>query len=571
MKLLERHADDQLVAFGDDGSKTCRDLRVDAAKVAQALPPATYRSQVLVAFERDRYAFAASLLGAWSVGHSVALAPNTRRDTVFEVSQREDVVVTLHDTDSHAAIQVPRLLGQEESSAPVLSSTLPSGRDVLLTVFTSGTTQAISAWPKTESQIFEEVDTLVSTFSVEPGSRVVATVGPGHIYGLLFSVLVPLQSGGSFLRDTPFHAEAVANRVHRFEAQTLVTVPAHIRPLAVVDAASLRTLSSVYCSTAPLSSSVARSFVHRHDVPLFEVLGSTETGGIAYRDRRSSDRFRPFAPVRIEANENGRLVVESPFVDPHAPRPFVTADLVQLDGEGGFHHRGRVDGIVKIGGRRESIPAMEDWLMQLDGVQDVAVVAVSSEHGRGQRLYAAIVADGWDGPSVREKMATRFESSCIPRRFVFVDVLPREDNGKLQRVRMMRLFGLNGEGQPLNFGFRWQAQEVTQDEEGLDARSTVSIDRDCAWFEGHFPKHPVLPGAVQLSELVLPFVRERCPDLGEVLGMSRLKFLAPIRPGTDVTVAVRRKFGSLALDFELRGEKQLYAAGRLRFAEASAQ
>ena len=229
-RLLGRHAPTDHVAFGRGGERSAADLLADAALLAAELPPPTDGSQVLLVFKSDRYAFATSLLGAWAAGHSVALPPNTSRDSVLSVLRRPDVVAMLHDTDAGKPIRIEPF-GAALPQRPGLATVTIPARPTVATVFTSGTERTMTPCPKSEAQLLTEAAVLAEAFGAAPGERLVATVQPSHIYGLLFSVLVPLVSGGAFIRETPFHTETIAKKVKAHGARTLVTVPAHLSGL----------------------------------------------------------------------------------------------------------------------------------------------------------------------------------------------------------------------------------------------------------------------------------------------------------------------------------------------------
>ena len=69
---------------------------------------------------------------------------------------------------------------------------------------------------------------------------------------------------------------------------------------------------------------------------------------------------------------------------------------------------------------------------------------------------------------------------------------------------------------------------------------SIQIAPDHPAFAGHFPGHPVLPGAVLLS-LVLQAVAAR-PTLRQRLGatprVDSAKFLAPVGPGAELRLSL---------------------------------
>ncbi|MCB9544153.1 MAG: AMP-binding protein [Myxococcales bacterium] len=566
------HADPgDLVAVGGAGARTVADLYRDAAHVAAVLPPAGPDSGVLLIVRHDRYAFAAALLGAWAAGHRVVLPPNTRRDTIWQVESASGAVAMLHDTDAGHAHRLVDLIDASDPDAPdsIAPITPPPFAAARAVVYTSGSTGEMQAWPKAPRQLIGEARMLARHFAIGPGARVVATVAPGHIYGLLFSVLVPLTAGAAFDRDIPLHAEAVADRVERSAADVLVLVPPHVRALAALPAGRLATVRRVFCSTAPLDGDLARDFATRH-APITEILGSSETGGIAWRHRADDDRWTPLPGVTLAVRDD-RLEVRSPFADETGPT--LTHDLARIDPDGRFTHLGRTDGVVKIGGRRITLGALERHLTALDGVRDAAVVAVPHPGGRGQQLLAAIAADSgrWTPATLREALRDRFEASTLPRRFVTVEALPREDNGKLQRARLLRLFDLDPQGRPVAWQLRWTADtRVATAPDRCERRFDAEIPETYGWYTGHFPGHPILAGAVQLREIALRCARLARPELGDIRQIGNLKFLGRLRPGDAIAVTLVWPPDAPRVDFRITRGDTLCTTGRLTFAERPA-
>jgi acyl-coenzyme A synthetase/AMP-(fatty) acid ligase len=433
--LLCLHHASAEVAFGSAGSRSKADLLLDASRLARTLPEASEDSQVLMVFRHDRYAFAVGLLAAWQRGHRVALPPNTQRDSIWRVADQSQTVEILHDTESGEGLSVlsalqkapPLALAGDGYQLPVSLRDAP-----LLIAYTSGTTERPRPYRKLASQLLAEAIVLRDTFGLHR-ARVVGTVPPGHIYGLLFTVLVPLCAGGAFLRETLLFPEPIADRVASHAATVLVTVPAHLRGFGVLQRDALSSLDRVFSSTAPLSESTARDFQGSQSRRVTEVFGSTETGGIAWRQRdyHSSERhypannaaWQPLPGVAICADAEGHLLVKSPFVDrePGSDAAYRTEDLVALADDGSFEHRGRADGVVKIGGKRVSIPAMEATLRALDGVTDVAIVAVSNPTDRGKTLLAAVCGEVVDSDRLRGALGQIVRSvdaaAAVPRAF----------------------------------------------------------------------------------------------------------------------------------------------------------
>ena len=557
--LLSHYQAGATVAFGAAGARTIEDLRRDLAIVAGALPEPESEDDgaILLVFERDRYLFVASLLGAIARGHSVMLPPNTRRDTIGGLLSDPRTRGLLHDTGAGLEINVATLLEERRSPALFTPHAPP---EKIATLFTSGTTSAFSEWPKTSAQLLGEAEALASLFEIGPRDRVLGLVSPLHIYGLLYTALMPLLRGAAFSRETPLYAESIAERLRVDEPSVLITVPALLRAFEAIEPDDLKSLRRVFSSTAPLREELAERFYARTGTAITEVFGSTETGGIAHRDRPEraggSAKLMPLPGVSIAVDGEGHLLVDSPFVDARVERPYRTGDLAEIGPDGALIHKGRADGIIKIGGRRLSLPELEERVRSIEGVEDAATLALESEDGRGHHLFLAYAPVSIEAEKVREQLMGFYEPSCVPRRILAAERLPREENGKLTRAALLSLFDYTADGRPIRRELEWLGDD------------RLRVPETYLYFDGHFPGYPILPGAAQLLEIVAAGVARR-GEARAIDRFSRLKFLGRILPGDELTLELKEAAEG-ALDFSIRTPRELASSGRAHLSAAAA-
>jgi acyl-coenzyme A synthetase/AMP-(fatty) acid ligase len=172
-------------------------------------------------------------------------------------------------------------------------------------------------------------------------------------------------------------------------------------------------------------------------ITVTEILGSTETGGIAFRDRPGAD-YRLLRGVNAEIDRDSVLHVDAPWLAPDEPRPYRTADRAEATADG-FRHLGRADAVTKIGGKRVDLGDVEACLKLVPGVRDARVLAVDSGGVRGLTLWAVVEGET-SVESLREALRARFDPVTLPKRYRVVAKLPRSQQGKLRRSELLRLF-----------------------------------------------------------------------------------------------------------------------------------
>ena len=434
---------------GGDDARICSDgsTLADVARRAAMLcelssggAPAT----VCVASE-DRVEVTAALLAALTGGieaiFPAALTPEAVAATV-EARRFSHWLGPVEWTKALAGLTASRVcLG----SPPATSLTVRVADDDAGRVFlqTGGTTGQPQVWPKSARNLLEEAALHVRGLRVEPDDHILATVPPHHIYGLLFSVLLPMCSGATVERTSPFFPREIAERIEKTRASILVSTPAHLRALSTTLSAPHH-LRLVLSSGAPLAAADASAFHASTGLWPLEVYGSTETGGIAVRRQDVPDC--PWAPMPgvTCGTERDVLVVRSPYVSRVAgtePSSFCTADLADLHADGRFELLGRSDGIVKVGGVRVCLPDIERALTALASVEDAVVLAQPSPSGRGQEIVA-LVASQRSADEIGRELRDRLASPSWPRRLRCVPAIPLTPSGKRDRPAILRLLEL---------------------------------------------------------------------------------------------------------------------------------
>lgn len=482
-------------------------------------------------FEPDPVRFAAMLLAAWRAGRRVWLAAD----------QQPATVAALHE------------------AMATWSADAPPGA-VALVLFTSGSTGAPQPIGKTFRQLDAEIAALEATFGARFGDATIrGTVSHQHIYGLLFRVLWPLATGRGF--DSPRIEFPGQWTVQAAEGDVLVTTPSLLAQWPPMQEAPTPAL--VVSSGGPLPADVGQRVSVALGAPVVEVFGSTETGGIAWRDASDGQPWQALPGVEWRIDD-GRLVLRSPHLD-DASSWVPTADRAAAAQEGRFVLLGRADRIAKIGEKRVSLDALEARIRESGCVDDVRALVVPGLR-RGLAVVACPNADGlarWTAggrrglaAELRRGLLSAFEPSVVPRHWRFVETMPRNAQGKVTEAGLAALF-------------RPRAPVVVSSE-ASDARHVLQLDvpADLLFFDGHFDVAPVVPGVV-LVDWAVAQVENAFGLKPPLAGIEVLKFQKLVLPGASLSLRLERLADGRGVAFAYESADGRNASGRLRYASGA--
>ncbi|MGD2114937.1 MAG: amino acid adenylation domain-containing protein, partial [Acidobacteriota bacterium] len=125
--------------------------------------------------------------------------------------------------------------------------------------------------------------------------------------------------------------------------------------------------------------------------------------------------------------------VPHPCGEASGERLYRTGDLARLDADGVIEFLGRTDHQVKLRGFRVELGEIESSLAATPGVAEAVVVARDADAG-DRELVAYLVLEGDAGvQDARELLRKRLPEYMVPARFVLLDSLPLNANGKVDR------------------------------------------------------------------------------------------------------------------------------------------
>jgi acyl-coenzyme A synthetase/AMP-(fatty) acid ligase/3-hydroxymyristoyl/3-hydroxydecanoyl-(acyl carrier protein) dehydratase len=526
-------------------------------------------------YTSDAAAFAGILLGAWQAGKTVYLPGDVLPATCANLGALVDGY--LGDfPPQYAPLTDAALTAAEAGGAwPAFQALQPDFPG--LVIYTSGSTGEPQAVPKFLSQLAAEVATLELLFGGRMGNAdIVATVSHQHIYGLLFKVLWPLAAGRAM------HARQL-DYLEEFQPQpgakpvVLVSSPAHLKRLpAAFSAGQAAVICTIFSSGGPLPPAVAAAAGQALGSIPVEVYGSSETGGVAWRQRGAgaddSWQVMPTVAWRVAAADD---VLE--IRSPHLPDAgwHALADQVQAVDRQHFRLKGRVDRIVKVEEKRISLDALERQLTAMAQVADARVLLVEQPESQQRQRIAAFVVLSAAGSDIlathgklalnrllREGMAHAVEAIALPRSWRYLDALPVNAQGKTTRADLLALLEPQA-GTGLAEAPRKPVERLLE-QESHRVLMELTVPADLLYFNGHFEGAPILPGVVQL-DWAISYGRRYFALAPQFLGMLGLKFQRVITPGMVVQLELLHDPQKSSLAFRMFSAAGQHASGRVTF------
>lgn len=355
----------------------------------------------------------------------------------------------------------------------------PSREDVALLFATSGTTGRPKAVPITHGNVVSDVQQALELVKDIRGDDVFLNVLPNfHTLGFIVSGILPLLSGISqAIMPSFMPPDRVLDCIEETDASVLVGVPTMLRFMVGAASRANRSFSSVRLIISGgdrFPPELDRRVQEVFGVPVLEGYGLTECSPVlAVNPDYASRKLGTVGPMlsqikwelrdqsgeRLDPGSEGILWVKGPSVvneyfgdeDSSAGKFdadgwFNTGDVVSVDNDGYVRIMDRASDVIIVGGFNVYPQEVENVILSLGGVQEVAVVG-SENSMTGQVPYAYVIAEeGVSSGDVIGHCKRNLAHYKVPRKVEFVDDLPKNSLGKVLR-RVLR-DALRGEVKP---------------------------------------------------------------------------------------------------------------------------
>lgn len=389
----------------------------------------------------DSYRFTVALFAVLATHKQPVLLPNNQSGTLAVLQNEYDAI--LSDLPDIVVTPLKPAAGETVLQAFVLSDLQT------ITFFTSGSTGTPKKVQRSLTALRKEIKVLEALFGADlQDAKIYSSVSHQHIYGLLFYVLWPLYAGRSIVSPLLQYPENLETLFKRTEKIVLISSPTLLSRLDFKLDLKLKPI--IFTSGGLLKDSSAQILFANLGLMPIEILGSTETSGVAFRQQIKQPLWQALPEVLLGRDlTTGCLSVQSPFFDEQTT--LVMGDQVEMNSQGLFKLIGRADRIVKIEGKRLSLIAIEQKIKEHRLVADVQVLKLDAH----RQLLAAVIILNEPGKALLQEQGKRqldlllqtwllpfYEAVLCPKKIRYVDSWPLNEQGKTTQLALQELFDI---------------------------------------------------------------------------------------------------------------------------------
>jgi malonyl-CoA/methylmalonyl-CoA synthetase len=351
------------------------------------------------------------------------------------------------------------------AAAPSEFATVSRASDDLAAIlYTSGTTGRSKGAMLTHDNLASNALALIDVWRFTSADVLIHALPVFHTHGLFVATNVALLSGAAMIFQPRFDADAIVAALPR--ATCLMGVPTFYVRLVAHQGVTLESTAHMrlfVSGSAPLLAETHAAWRARTGHAILERYGMTETNMITsnpYDGERRAGTVGfalPGVSLRIAEAETGRalaqgeigvievkgpnvfkgywLMPEKTAEEFRADGYFITGDLARIDEHGYVHIVGRAKDLIISGGFNVYPIEIEAEIDALDGVTESAVIGLPHPDF-GEGVTAIVVAAPHallTEEAVLAALRNRLAGYKLPKRVFFVESLPRNAMGKVQK------------------------------------------------------------------------------------------------------------------------------------------
>lgn len=405
----------------------------------------------------------------------IPVEKSTSAERVLEIGERVDSECLISDkeADGISSIKIKDIIARAKD-ADEADLELPGENDRSMLLFTTGTTGSSKGVVMLHRGEVGIAGNVIEGTSMKKGNVEIIPMPLNHSFGIRRYQSDMVNGGTVCLMDGMVFIGILWKLVEKYGATSMAISPAslgmifHLSDERIADYADQ--LDYIQIGSAPLAEADKEKLLRLlPDTRLYNFYGSSEagcacilefsgngnkTGCIGRPTVNSIVRFTDDAGNVVENGSpeapallswGGSIVMEGYYNDPDLTAETLvggyvrTKDLAYLDEDGDCILVGRADDVINYGGSKISPAEIENLALGYEYIDDVAFTSISDPITGELPVILVIQKDGYDEAEFERFLTDRLESYKLPRKYIYVDNIPKTFKGSVLRKEVRKL------------------------------------------------------------------------------------------------------------------------------------
>ena len=405
----------------------------------------------------------------------IPVEKSTSVERVLEIGGRVDSECLISDkeADGISSIKIKDIIARAKD-ADEADLELPGENDRSMLLFTTGTTGSSKGVVMLHRGDVGIAGNVIEGTSMKKGNVEIIPMPLNHSFGIRRYQSDMVNGGTVCLMDGMVFIGTLWKLVEKYGATSMAISPAslgmifHLSDERIADYAYQ--LDYIQIGSAPLAEADKEKLLRLlPDTRLYNFYGSSEvgcacilefsgngnkTGCIGRPTVNSIVRFTDDAGNVVENGSpeapallswGGSIVMEGYYNDPDLTAETLvggyvrTKDLAYLDEDGDCILVGRADDVINYGGSKISPAEIENLALGYEYIDDVAFTSISDPITGELPVILVIQKDGYDEAEFERFLTDRLESYKLPRKYIYVDNIPKTFKGSVLRKEVRKL------------------------------------------------------------------------------------------------------------------------------------
>lgn len=451
--------DDLISIRNDDRSFTYKELFNFSEKLSGAFGSKVNTQQKYIPIlSSNSPEFVIITLALWNIG--LTPVPLNIKWTVSEIdsvlSKYKFDILIYEDkfVDKLSSLQIRKISFKELFEAKS-NSVVTKDNDEAVVIFTSGS----SAQPKGVIHTFDSLSSSImngsKVLNQKVGDRWLASLPFYHIGG--FQIICRALSAGCEIIPEDLKIQSLISSIIKFKPTHLSLVPTQLIQLLEESTPAPDELKLCLVGGGFSEDSLIIEAADKGWKPV-RVYGSTETASFVTAADVETIKKKPGTAgkavenVKIKISSEDEILISSSSLfksylnDDNATSKklknnfYYSGDLGKLDEQEYLFIEARRTDLIVSGGENVNPFEVESALLKIDSISEACVFPVQDEKW-GQIVAAALVLKkNTDEEVIKSELKKNLAAFKIPKKFFFVDKLPKTSLGKIEREKVRKIF-----------------------------------------------------------------------------------------------------------------------------------